>query len=73
MDDLLTPRELARKLNVPITWIYDRTREGGPERIPHYKLGRYLRFAESEVVDFLRIRAADGGAESQVPAHYAID
>lgn len=58
MEELLTPKELAERLNVPLSWIYDRTREGGPERIPHYKLGRYLRFAESEVLDYLRLRSA---------------
>ena len=41
--------QLAWYLGVPKTWIYDRTREGGPERIPHLKLGKYLRFdPESE-------------------------
>jgi len=36
--------ELARYLNVPKTWIYDRTRIQRPDRIPHFKLGKYLRF-----------------------------
>ncbi len=36
--------ELAEYLGVPRTWIYDRTQEHFTERIPHYKLGKYLRF-----------------------------
>jgi predicted DNA-binding transcriptional regulator AlpA len=35
---------LAAHLGVPRTWIYDRTRERGPETIPHFKLGKYVRF-----------------------------
>ena len=30
---------LADFLGVPKTWIYERTRENGPEVIPHTKLG----------------------------------
>ncbi len=35
---------LSAYLGVPKTWIYDRTRENGPEVIPHIKLGKYVRF-----------------------------
>ena len=35
---------LADYLDVPKTWIYDRTRENGPEVIPHMKFGKYVRF-----------------------------
>ncbi len=45
----LTVEDLASHLRVPKTWIYDRTRENGPEMIPHIKLGKYVRFnPESE-------------------------
>ena len=41
--------DLASHLGVPKTWVYDRTRENGPEVIPHLKLGKYVRFnPESE-------------------------
>ena len=36
--------ELAKFLRVGRSWIYDRTRENGPELIPHIKVGKYLRF-----------------------------
>jgi len=36
--------ELAKVLGVSVSWIYDRTRSGGPEGIPHFKLGKYIRF-----------------------------
>jgi excisionase family DNA binding protein len=42
--DWLTPDELAAKLKVSKSFIYDRTRKNGPEKIPHIRLGKYLRF-----------------------------
>jgi len=64
MEALLTVDELAKKLNVPPSWIYDRTRRSGPERLPHYKLGKHIRFAESEIVDYLRLKAASATEDS---------
>jgi len=52
--ELLTVAEVAAILKVPISWIYDRTRRRGVERIPHKKLGKYLRFVESEVWAWFR-------------------
>ncbi len=54
MDRFLNVQELAEMLGVPITWIYDRTRQGGPERLPHYKVGKYIRFAQDEIAEYLR-------------------
>jgi len=55
--DLLTVAEVAALLKLPVSWVYERTRRRGPERIPHFKLGKYLRFSEHEVLDWLqRIR-----------------
>jgi len=44
---------VAELFQVPRSWIYDRTRKEGPERIPHYKLGAHLRFREAEVLEFI--------------------
>jgi excisionase family DNA binding protein len=46
---ILTVQEAAALLRVPKSWIYERTRRRGIERIPHKKLGKYLRFQEDEV------------------------
>jgi excisionase family DNA binding protein len=46
---ILTVEEAAALLRVPKSWIYERTRRRGIERIPHKKLGKYLRFQENEV------------------------
>ena len=43
--------ELARKLNVQPSWIYSRTRTND---IPHYKVGKYVRFDESEIWEWLK-------------------
>ncbi len=56
---LITPEELAQWLKVPLSWIYDRTRKSGPEKLPFYKIGRYLRFSIPEIEDYLKIHAID--------------
>lgn len=53
LDGLLTVDELASLLKVPKSWIYSHTRKRGAARLPHVKLGKYLRFFESEVRAFL--------------------
>ncbi|HWP42747.1 MAG TPA: helix-turn-helix domain-containing protein [Blastocatellia bacterium] len=41
---LWTPEDLAGFLGVGKKWVYNRTRRNGPERIPHKKMGKLLRF-----------------------------
>ncbi len=48
-EDLLTVAEVAEFLKVPVSWVYDRTRRRGAARIPHMKLGKYLRFDGAEI------------------------
>ena len=48
--DLMDVTETARVLHVPISWVYERTRRRGRDRIPHIKLGKYLRFVRTEVM-----------------------
>ena len=52
-DGLVGPAEIAQLLKVPISWVYDRTRRRGIERMPHFKLGKYLRFSKEEVLEWL--------------------
>ncbi len=49
----LTIVELAEKLKVPKSWVYSRTRETGPGTIPRFKVGKYIRFVESDVLAWL--------------------
>jgi len=44
---LLTPEELADRLKVPLTWIYEQSRQG---KIPTHRVGRYIRFNLAEVL-----------------------
>jgi hypothetical protein len=43
-DDILTPEELAAKLKVPDSWVYEKTRGRCRNPIPCLRLGRYVRF-----------------------------
>ena len=53
MDKLLTVDELADHLQTPKSWVYHRTRQKGPECIPHIKVGKYCRFNLQDVHEWL--------------------
>jgi len=53
-EELMTVSEIAAFLKVPVSWVYERTRRPGIERMPHVKLGKYLRFSVSEVKTWLQ-------------------
>ena len=50
MENLLTPQEIADVLGVKASTIYQWTHE---EYIPHVKLGRFVRFRQSQVERWL--------------------
>lgn len=52
-EPLLTVREVAALLRVPTSWVYERTRRRGSERLPHIKMGKYLRFRAAEIQQYL--------------------
>lgn len=45
--ELLTAEELADKLKVPLSWVYEQSRQ---DKIPTRRLGRYIRFDLQEVL-----------------------
>lgn len=57
IEEILTPQEVAARLKVPISWLYEQTRNRGRVRnrdpLPHRKMGHYLRFVWSEVREWL--------------------
>ena len=59
LDQLLTLEELAQKLKVKRSWVYAQTRETGPGSMPRLKAGKYLRFQEQAVAEWLRERNAE--------------
>lgn len=46
-DSFLTPEELAKKLHVPLSWVYEQSRQ---DKIPTHRIGKYLRFNIVEVL-----------------------
>jgi excisionase family DNA binding protein len=48
--DLLTIKEVAGLLRVPVSWVYGPTRRRSIDRIPGFRIGKYWRFQESEVL-----------------------
>lgn len=54
---VLTPQQVAERLQLPLTWVYENTRSRAgvrcPDPIPHLKLGRYLRFRWADVEEWL--------------------
>ena len=57
LHELLTVAEVAALLRVSERWVYEHTRtRGGPRahRLPHVKVGKYLRFEEGAVRAYLR-------------------
>lgn len=46
--ELLTPEELAERLKVPLSWVYEQSRQG---KIPTHRMGRYIRFDSREVIE----------------------
>jgi len=45
--ELLTAEKLAERLKVPLSWVYEQSRQGN---IPTHRFGRYIRFDLPEVL-----------------------
>jgi excisionase family DNA binding protein len=43
--DILTPDELAARLKVRKTWVYEKLRPGRKNPLPVFRIGKYLRFS----------------------------
>ena len=50
---LLTVEQLAERLNLPASWVYAHTRKRSSDPIPGFRLGKYWRFREAEVLQWL--------------------
>ena len=55
---LLDATQIADRLNVPVSWVREHTRNG---YIPHVPLGRYVRYREDEVLAWLDNLSAGAG------------
>jgi predicted DNA-binding transcriptional regulator AlpA len=52
-EDILTPEEVAARLKVPPSWVYEKTRARCRNPIPCLRLGRYVRFDWGAVINWL--------------------
>lgn len=62
--ELLTVEDVAALLKVPPSWVYERTRRRGIERTPGFRLGKYWRFREGDVLAWLERQRAGGRADA---------
>jgi len=60
--DILTPEEVAARLKVPPSWVYEKTRARCRNPIPCLRLGRYVRFDWQAVIMWLTAAAAEENA-----------
>jgi excisionase family DNA binding protein len=59
---LLTVREVAELLQVPVSWIYGHVCKRSRERLPGYRLGKYWRFSEDEILAWAKCHREDDRA-----------
>lgn len=65
LDRLLTAEEVAERLGMKTAWVWAQARAG---RIPHVRLGRYRRFRESAVEEWLlTLETGRGSSPAQSP------
>lgn len=54
---ILTPEQLAERLQVRVNWVYEKSRSRGAHSgkpLPVLRMGRYLRFYWPDVCDWMR-------------------
>lgn len=52
--DILTPLELAKRLKVPLSWVYKHTDSSRRNRLPVLRCDGFLRFSWPDVCEWLR-------------------
>lgn len=50
----LTVHEVAKLLQVQASWVYGRLRERSTEPLPGYRVGKYWRFSEQEIIAWVK-------------------
>jgi excisionase family DNA binding protein len=48
----LTVNDLTEWLALPKSFVYEHTREGAEDKIPHFKFGKHLRFDRKEIEEW---------------------
>lgn len=57
---LLTVQDVARRFNVPVSWVYSKAEA---DQLPHRHIGRYLRFVPAEIEAYLAAQRRGGDAK----------
>ena len=66
LGEILTPEELANRLKVSVSWIYEKRRPRCANPIPALPMGRLMRFDWETVVEWLGgLAAADANSLRQ--------
>lgn len=52
MDEIITPEECALLLRVQLSWVYEKSRSRSRDPLPCHRIGRYIRFKKSEVMQW---------------------
>ena len=47
---LIGPRDVSALYDLPLTWVYAKAEAGV---LPHFKIGKYIKFRPSEIVTWL--------------------
>ena len=58
-EELLTVQDAARFLNVPVSWVYEHTRNDRSDPLPFVKLGKYLRFDARDLRAYVDAKRAE--------------
>ena len=70
LPEWLTIEDVCQLLRVPKWWVYQRTRT---RRIPHYKLGKYLRFRLDEINAWVAIHRLSAEGSPNMEPHRTSD
>lgn len=62
-EPLIGPQDVAALCNTKISWVYARAEDN---TLPHFKIGKYLRFRKSEILAW-RERQRIGSAPNAAP------
>jgi excisionase family DNA binding protein len=66
-EDILTPEEVAARLKVPPSWVYEKTRARCRNPIPCLRLGRYVRFDWNAVIKWLSSESQHNAERASLP------
>jgi len=61
---LMTIEEVAQMLSVPVSWVYERTRRRSVNRLPGFRLGKYWRFREADVLAWIERQRVGASARA---------